>query len=91
MASKELRLLAEGDVISVIWKMASYSGDDDFQMYTAAELTVTADTAFGEAPLPDGSYSMVFEMQDANGNFAYSDQVTFDVTDGEIYTTVYED
>ena len=91
MASKELRLLDEGDGITTIWKMASYSGDDEFQMYAASELTVTAETSFGEAALPDGSYCLVFEMRDSAGNYAYSDAVTFDVTDGEIYTTVYED
>lgn len=91
MASKELRLLEEGDVMTTIWKLASYSGDDDFEMYTAEELTVTADTAFEEAPLFDGSYSMVFEMWDAAGNYACSDAVTFDCADGEITTTVYED
>lgn len=91
MASKELRLLEEGDVITTIWKLSSYSGEDDFQMYSADEITVTADTAFGEAPLFDGSYCMIFEMWDAAGNYAYSDQVTFDCVDGEILTTVYED
>lgn len=45
--------------------------------------------AFGEAPLYDGSYAMVFEMWDAAGNYAYSDAVTFDCADGEIYTSVY--
>ena len=91
MASKELRLLEEGDVITTIWKLASYSGDDDFEMYSAEEVTVTGDTAFGEAPLFDGSYSMVFEMWDAAGNYAYSDAVTFDCADGQITTTVYAD
>ena len=91
MASKELRLLAEGDVITTIWKAATFTGDDDFEMYAAEELTVTADTAFGEAPLFDGSYSMVFEMWDAAGNYACSDAVTFDCAGGEIATTVYED
>ena len=91
MASKEMRLLEEGDVITTIWKMASYSGDDDFEMYAAEELTVTADTTFGETALFDGSYSMVIEMWDAAGNYAYSDAVTFDVIEGEIWTTVYED
>jgi len=89
MASKELRLLEEGDEITTIWQLASYSGDDDFEMYTAEELTVTADTSFGEAPLYDGSYAMVFEMWDAAGNYAYSDAVTFDCAAGEIYTSVY--
>lgn len=91
MAGKELRLLEEGDVITVIWKAASYSGDDDFEMYAAGELTVSANTAFGEAPLFDGRYSMVFEMWDAVGNYASSDAVTFDCAGGEITTTVYED
>lgn len=89
MASKELRLLKEGDIITTVWKLASYSGDDDFEMYTADELTVTADTSFGETELFDGSYAMVFEMWDAVGNYAYSQAVTFECESGEIYTTVY--
>ena len=91
MASKELRLLKEGDVVTILWKMASVSGDDDFELYTADEVTVTADTAFGEAPLFDGSYSMVFEMRDSAGNYAYSEPVTFDCANGDIMTTVYAD
>jgi len=91
MASKEMRLLEEGDVITTIWQLASYSGDDDFEMYTVEELVVTADTTFGEAPLFDGTYSMVFEMWDAAGNYAYSDAVIFECADGEIWTTVYEE
>ena len=90
MAAKELRLLEEGDVITTIWQLATYSGDDDFEMYAAEELTVTANTSFGEAPLFDGQYSMVFEMWDAAGNRAYSDAVTFDCAGGEITTTVYQ-
>ena len=90
MASKELRLLEAGDKITTIWMAASYSGDDDFEMYTAEELTVTDSTSFGEAELPDGSYAMVIVMRDAMGNDAYSDAVTFDCENGEIWTTVYE-
>lgn len=91
MADKELRLLSEGDEITTIWYMASFSGEDDFEPYTVDTITVTADTSFAEMTLPDGSYSMVFEMRDAMGNYAYSDAVTFDCIDEEIYTTVYED
>jgi len=91
MASKDLRLLEEGDVITTIWKLSSYTGDGDFEMVTSEEVVVTAETAFGEAPLFDGSYAMVFEMWDAAGNYAYSDTVTFDCQDGEILTTVYGD
>ena len=70
-----------------------YNNDslDLAEMYPAAELTVTEETSFGEAPLFDGHYSMVFEMWDAMGNYAYSDAVTFDCASGEIITTVYED
>jgi hypothetical protein len=91
MADKELRLLQAGDEITTIWYMASYSGDDGFEPYIANTITVTADTAFAEMSLPDGSYSMVFEMRDAMNNYAYSDAVTFDCAGGEIMTTVYED
>lgn len=91
MADKELRLLQEGDEITTIWYMATATGDDDFEPYEAATFTVTADTTFAETQLFDGSYSMVFEMRDAMGNYAYSDAVTFDCEGGEIYTTVYAD
>ena len=92
MASKERRLLKEGDVVSIIWKVASLSGDDEFEMYAADEVTVTADTAFGEAPLFDGTYSMVIEMRDVAGNYAYSDAVSFECVDGQVTsTTIYED
>jgi len=87
MASKELYLLKEGDVITTIWKMAELDSDE-YAMYSADEITVTQNTSFGEAPLFDGSYSMVFEMYDVAGNYAYSDPVTFDCIDGEIWTTV---
>jgi hypothetical protein len=91
MADKELRLLQEGDEITTIWKMASISNDDDFVSYTADTITVTANTAFSEAPLFDGTYRMVFEMWDASGNYAYSDPVQFNCVNGEITTTVFED
>lgn len=90
MADKDLRLLKVGDEITTIWYMASYTGDDDFEAYTADTITVTEDTAFGEMELPDGSYSMVYEMWDAIGNYSYSDEVIFDCKGGEIYTSVYQ-
>ncbi|MBP3609769.1 MAG: hypothetical protein J6J42_05470 [Lachnospiraceae bacterium] len=91
MADKEMRLLQVGDEITTIWYMATYSGEDDFEPYAVQTVTVTEDTAFAEMSLPDGSYMMMFEMRDAMGNYAYSDAVTFDCIDNEIYTTVYED
>ena len=89
MADKELRLLEEGDEITTIWYAATATGDDDFEAYTADTFTVTADISFDEMELPDGSYSMVYEMRDAMDNYAYSDAVIFDCADGEIQTTVF--
>lgn len=91
MAAKELRLLREGDVITTLWKSKAYSGEGDFGIYTAEEITVTADTAFGEAPIPDGQYCMVFEMRDALGNYAYSGSVIFECVEGNIITSVSEE
>ncbi len=90
MADKELRLLQEGDEIVTLWKMTALSDDGEFETYTADTITVTAETAFGEAPLFDGTYRMVFEMWDAMGNYAYSDPVQFDCLEGVITTTVFE-
>ena len=88
MAGKELRLLEEGDKITTIWKLASYSGDDDFEMYTVDDLTVTADTSFGEINLYDGKYILMYEMWDAAGNYVYSDSADIDCKDGEMTTTI---
>ena len=88
MAAKELRLLEEGDTITSVWMMASFAGDDDFEMYTAEEWTVNANTSFAETPLPDGTYSMVYEMRDPSGGYACSEAVVFDCAGGEIWTTV---
>lgn len=89
MADKELRQLQEGDEITTLWYIASATGDDDFEPYMIDTFTVTSDTAFAEIELPDGSYSMLYEMRDAMDNYAYSDPVTFDCINGEIFTTVY--
>ena len=86
MADKELLQLSEGDELTVLWYLAGEDGD--FQPYEAGTVTVTADTAFAETQLPDGSYSMVFEMRDAAGGVVYSEPVTFDCEGGEIYTSV---
>ena len=56
----------------------------------AETLTVTADTAFYEQSLPDGSYLMIFEMRDSQGNSAYSQGVGFTVDGENITTSVYE-
>lgn len=91
MASKVKRILKEGDVITTIWQAASFSGDDDFEMYTIDEFEVTEDTYFAETELFDGMYSIVFEMRDASGNYVQSDAAIFECIEGDIYTTIIEE
>lgn len=90
MSDKELRLLQPGDILTTIWYLSSYSGEDGLEAYAVEELTVTEDTAFAEMELPDGRYGMVFEMRDAMDNYAYSDSVFFLCKGGEISTLIYE-
>jgi hypothetical protein len=61
------------------------------EMYTVDELTVTADTCFHEVDLFDGFYTMVFEMWDASGNFAYSAPIDIEIIDGEMWTNIYDE
>ena len=67
-----LRLLKPGDEITTVWYLSDWSEDSGFEAYESETLTVTADTAFYEQSLPDGSYLMIFEMRDSQGNSAYS-------------------
>ena len=90
MADKELRLLKPGDEITTVWYLSDWNEDSDFEAYEAETLTVTADTAFYEQSLPDGSYLMIFEMRDSQGNSAYSQGVGFTVDGENITTSVYE-
>lgn len=88
MASKEIVFLENGDVITVLWELASYEGDDDFEMYEMYEIEVDDDLVFGEADLFDGVYGMVFTFTDIQGNEGMSDAVIFTIEDGNIYTSV---
>ena len=88
MASKEMRQLEPGDVLTTIWKMASYAGEEDFEMYKVEEIPVTEETAFGEVDLFDGAYTMFFEAWDSVGNYIYSEPLYIDIIDGEMWTTL---
>ena len=90
MASKDMRLLLPGDKITTIIKGIPNDEEGEFKSYSYEELVVTENTSFGEAPLPDGSYTMKFGMYDHLGNYAASSPIMFDCIDGEIYTSVDE-
>lgn len=86
MADKELKKLAVGDEITILWYASSISGDEDeFEEYEMDTVTVTESTAFYESDLGDGVFMLIFEMTDGQGNTVYSDPSMFEVADGEIY------
>ena len=87
MAYKDIRLLRRGDELTILWYAASYTSDDDFYAYESHTFTIGDELIFAESPLQDGLYGMVFEMWDAQGNYAYSEPVLFECVDGDIFTS----
>lgn len=89
MADKNLRYLVEGDVITTIHYASSLSEEtDELTAIEIDEITVTSDLAFAEADMGDGTFMMMYKMQDMQGNTVYSDVIMFEVLNGEITTTV---
>ena len=84
MADKNLYTLEEGDKIDLIWYMAP-AGTTDFEPYVVDSITYDADTVFEEAWLPDDTYTMVFQMRDASGEYINSNFVDFRVEGENIY------
>ncbi len=89
MADKNLYILQEGDVITTIHYASTVSSGDDFEPVKIDEITVTKDTSFYESSLGDGTFMLLYEMKDTQGNTAYSNTVQFDIVDGVITTTTY--
>lgn len=88
-ADKNLRHLVEGDEIQTVHYATSISGDDDQLTAVPVDtVRVTNETAFTEIELGDGFFIMMYVMRDSQGNVAYSAPVTFESSDGEIYTSV---
>ncbi len=84
-ADKNLIQLEPGDVIDTIHYFSDLESDAGFEPYLVDTITVTENTAFAEEWLPDGYYLFMFRMEDAQGNFAYSDIATFESLEGELY------
>ena len=55
------------------------------------EKTVEVNWNFGYVGSSTNSGGFVNMINPNGGNYSYSDAVTFDCVDGEIYTTIYED
>lgn len=88
-ADKKLRYLVEGDEIQTIHYASSISEDDDELTAVPIDtIIVTPEIAFDEIDLGDGLYIMMYIMEDSQSNVQYSAAFTFEIIDGEIYTSV---
>lgn len=86
MAAKELYHFVDGDEITLVHYLANSEGD--LESYSGATVTWNSGMAFTEETLPDGSYQMMFLMDDISGNTAFSQTVQFDIEGENIYTSV---
>ena len=88
-ADKNLRHLKVGDEIQIIHYGTNISDEDDELMAIPIDtIMVTAETAFEEIDLGDGLFIMMFLMEDSQNNLSHSAAFTFEIIDGEIYTSV---
>ena len=90
MADRNLVQLKPGDEITTVHYASSVYGDDDFVTVPVDTITVTEDTCFHETDLGDGCFVMMFQLEDAKGNLAFSEAIQFTVEDGTIYTEILE-
>ncbi len=88
-SDKNLVQLQTGDEIQLLY-YASVSGEisDDLDEVLGPVLTVKNNTSFYEVDLDDGYYYWVFMMEDYQGNVSYSEVVTFEMDNGDIYTSI---
>ncbi len=88
-ADKNMYLLQEGDVIETIHYANDMNSDsEELIPFVADEIVYSANTTFNEGALFDGYYFMVYVMTDAQGNISTSSVATFEMYEGEIYTSV---
>jgi len=90
-ADKNLRSLVPGDRLELIHYASTLSdAGSEFSEVPIERLFVTENTKFSEMELGDGTFLMVYEMTDCQGNIAYSIPVNLEISNGEIITTVEE-
>ena len=85
MSDRNLIKLKPGDTITTLHYVCLLSDDDEIERVEIDTFKVTADTAFYETELGDGTFMMLFEMVDAHNNSMYAEAVLITVEDGEIY------
>jgi hypothetical protein len=86
MPDKNLTQLCPGDEITTIYLDRSLTGNGNYEHRAGAVITVTEDTTFYEAPLPNGEYGVLFEMADHCNHEVWSDMAFYLMDDYAIYT-----
>ncbi len=83
LGERSLVQLQEGDEIQPIQFISTVFGErGELEETTTSTITVTENTQFYETDLPNGTYVMMYEMRDSQGNTALSSPVTLE-TSGE--------
>ena len=82
MADRNMTRLRVGDVITTLHKLASTSGEDEFEWYEYDTLVVNRRTSFGEVELGDGQFALLFTLTDGRGETTYADEVLITI-DGD--------
>lgn len=88
-ADKNLRYLTEGDILQTVHYAPDLSSDSDELMAVPIDtIQVAKEITFKETELGDGLFILLYRMQVSQGNMAYSAPATFQITDGEIHTSI---
>ena len=88
-ADKNLRYLTEGDIIQTVHYASELSSNNDELVAVPIDtIQVTKEITFKETELGDGLFILLYRMQDSQGNVAYSAPATFQITEGEIITSI---
>ena len=79
MADRSMARLRPGDVITTLHKVATTTGEDEFEWYEYDTLIVNRYTSFEEMDLGDGQFALLFTLTDGRGETTYADEVIITV------------
>lgn len=83
MAMRNLKNVAEGDKIKIIYDKNSFDAEGNTQLY-GPEFTYTANTKIGYEKVMDGKYLATFAMYDVRGDVFYSPVVQYEIKNGKV-------
>lgn len=78
--------LVAGDVVTTIYPDRSFSGNDGFDHRGRANIILTKNTLFYEAPLLNGTSGELFEMTDIRSQTVWSEMAHYTMDNYAIYT-----